>query len=233
MKPKVLFAGIDGSGKTTCMDLVLKRMDPRYHVLRIGVSGPELVAGGRGEKLISPAAQRRIRQLGARMRRVHLYGVFLIFHFTYKFLFARWFEIFQEADLVVYETDTLLHPAAVLTYHFPLARRVSPGWRLRLLGLVFASRKTSLRFYLDVTPETAVQRIERREREEGLAAEPHENLDDLRALRAEFEELVTAAEEIGYRIVRIDVNDKDPDAVRDEIERSLASFLPDPPTIAR
>jgi len=225
MKPRIMFAGIDGSGKTTCMDRVIRRIDPRFRVLRVGVPGPALFVGGQKEALICGSWQERIDRARELSRRFYLYGVFLIFHFTYKFLYVRWLGSFRDSDLVFYETDTLLHPAAVITYHFPVARRLSARWRLRFMSILFGSRKKMLIFYLDVSPETAVRRIQQREVEEGVPIEPHENREDLAALKHQFEQLVAEAEALGYPIVRIEVEQQGLDEVREEVESALSAFL--------
>jgi thymidylate kinase len=225
MKQKVLFAGIDGTGKTTCLYALLDRMDPAWRVLKIGFSGTYLVHGGERRRLVSQALQERIEAIGEGSRRFRLYGVFLIFNFLWKYALSKYLQLSQRADVVMFETDTLLHPAVYLTHHFAFARKIPPRWRFRVVSWLFGRRRGTLILYLEADPAVSVERVERREREKGIPVEPHENLRDLSALKLEFERMVAAAVAAGYRVVRIDTTHRSSDEVTALAQQALASAL--------
>ena len=51
------------------------------------------------------------------------------------------------------------------------------------------------------------------------------HLNDLRALKEEFNRVIEVATELGYRVVRVNTNDKNLSQVADEIESILTSRL--------
>ena len=221
MKLKVLFAGIDGSGKSSCLDALISRLEPELRVLKIGVESPCLCYRGQKEELINPKWYVRIGRLRERSIRYHVHGIFLIFNFLYKFLCAKYFAAFHKTDVVVFESDTLLHPAVYITYHFPFSKLLSASWRLRLVHLLFGSTQDVVIFYLDTDPELAVERIDRR----GIEIQPHENMQDLTVLRAEFEQVLSAASARGYDILRIDTGAAGPVQAADQAEASVRERL--------
>jgi thymidylate kinase len=225
MKLKVLFSGIDGTGKTTCLDLVVDRLEADHRVLRVGGSAYFLSFQGVREPLISRKLQRRIFGIGRVADRVHLYGIYLIFNFLFKFISSRYFQFSRKADVVMLETDTLLHPAVVITYHFPWLRRLSPKWRFRTASALFGSRRNTLIVYFEADPAVSVQRILQREILSGTEVQPHENLEDLKMLEQEFEAVLRVASEAGYDVVRVDTNERSAEQVAKEVEAELRKRL--------
>ena len=223
MKLKLVFAGIDGSGKTTSMDRLIQRLAARHRVLRIGSYRPATLYDATGE---TPALARdfseRQEALGRAARRFHLYPLFLPANFAFKYLLARWVERAVPADVVVYETDTLLHPSVYAAYHFAWARRIAPRWRFRVARALFGSVRNLLVFYLDLDPETATQRILAR----GSEVMTHENPKDLAALHDEYDAVLAVAERAGVDIVRLDTLQSDPDRILEAMERAVAERLP-------
>jgi len=225
MKLKVLFSGIDGTGKTTCLDLVADRLQSQHRVLRVGGTAYFLAFQGVKEPLISRKLQHRIHRIGSAARRVHLYGVYLVFNFLFKFGSSKYFQFARTADVVMFEADTLLHPAVVITYHFPRLRRLSPKWRFRATSALFGSPRGSLIVYFKADPEVSVDRICQREIREGTAVQPHENVEDLKMLEREFEAVLQVAAEAGYDIVRVDTNERSAEQVANTVEAELRKRL--------
>ena len=228
MKLKILFAGIDGTGKTTCLDALVSVIDPTHCVMRVGSSGYFLTHRGVRRELVSRELQDQIDRIGQRARRWRIYGFFLIVNFLFKFLSSKYFQAVRDADVVMFETDTLLHPAVVITYHFPFMRRVSAKVRFRAVRLMFGGRRNTTIVYFEANPATSVERILRREAETGMPVEPHENLEDLTALKEEFEKVVEAAIAAGYDVVWVDTNDHSAEEVARIVEQALRDRLPPP-----
>lgn len=219
----MLFAGIDGSGKSTCLDGLVDRLEGELRVLRIGVDGFELFHRGTHRQLVS---SERMEAVGDRVRGTFLYGFWLMANFARKMFFSRYYEWFGDYDVVMFETDTLLNPSVYIAYHFPWLDRFLPARRrFALLSALFGAPRHTLILYLEVTPEVGLARCERREAEEGYAIEPHENLDDLRVLAATFEEVVAAARRKGYALESIATDALSEKEMIDAAERVVRARL--------
>lgn len=216
---RVYFSGIDGSGKTSCLDGLIERLSPPNRVLRIGTTGFLIFEAGRSTRLINSD---RMEALGSKVRGTPLYGFWLICNFLYKFLASKYFAWSADYQVAMLETDMLINPSAYLAFHFPrLCRVLSPATRFRLLHTFFGARRGTVILHLDVTPEVGLARCQSREEEDGYEIEPHENLEDLTLLRAQFEEITQAARDKGYDIVTIDTSDLSRDQMMDAAETEI------------
>jgi len=221
MIQKILFAGIDGSGKSTCLDLLISRLESQYSIIKVGNGDPYLYF--RGERRL--AIKNRCYWIMSYMRpiskRYHFHGLFLIGNFLYKFLLLKYVELLKTCDLIMYETDVLLHPAVYITYHFPFSKRITPNLRLKLVNMLSGSKRNCSIFYLDTDPELAMERIYER----GADIHEHENPRDLCTLKREFDSIVEVALKNGFRIFRISTNHKTMDEVADDIQMILETRL--------
>lgn len=217
MKRKILFAGIDGAGKSTSLDLLISRLDSKYKILRIGFSNPYLFFHGKKDMALKYDVQSAMESIGQFSKKCHCYGVFLILNFFVKRVITKYLETFKPCDLIMYETDTLLHPAVHITFHFPLSKFLSQRARLKIVSALFGSKKTMMIVFLDADPERAIERIHKR----GDPLDAHENLQDLKMLRTEFHKMVNVAEEDGFKIIKVSTDDKSPEEVVNEIGRVL------------
>jgi thymidylate kinase len=116
---------------------------------------------------------------------------------------------------MIYEADAVLHPAAYITYHFPITRHLNKKIRLAVLGILFGSRKSSVRIYLDVDPKIAVERINKR----GTDGGSHENLKDLTQIKEEIDGLIDVALDSGFEIFKVDTNLKSIEEVACDVEQ--------------
>lgn len=224
MKHRVLFAGIDGSGKSTCMDSLISRLQSRYSIMKIGNYDPCFFYRGEKRPAVKYRYYRIMDYLRPIAKRYHFYSVFLIWNFTYKFLISKYLEVFKKSDIIVYDTDTLLHPAVYITYHIPFTKKINSGLRLRICSLLFGSKRNFSIFYLDTEPEVAIKRIHRRA-ETGVDIHPHENIVDLKTLKREFDNMLEVASENGFEIFKINTNEKSLEEVVKEIHAILEKKL--------
>ena len=219
---KVLIAGLDGSGKSTSLNLLVKRMADRHRVLRLGSNRePRMFFRGQDCPALRVGLSERIASVRRVACKARLYRVFLACNFAFKYILARYLERFAGADLIVYEADRLLHPAVYVTYHVPTSRRFGARTRFRLLRALFGSRTNLLAFYLEIDPEVAVQRIHAR----GGERAGHENYEDLRALESEFGEVLDAAVDSGLEVVRLDSGRRTPEEIATEMARVVETKL--------
>jgi hypothetical protein len=145
--------------------------------LRIGTTGFEIFHRGRRLHRIDSA---RMERLGTSLRGGPLYGFWLISNHLYKFIAAKYFSWFERFDVIFYETDTMLNPAAYLAYHFPALSRVfSAKHRFGVMSAIFGSPSRTLIFYLDVDPRVSMDRCMKRDAQGHGAIEPHQNLETM------------------------------------------------------
>jgi adenylate kinase len=224
MKHKILFAGIDGSGKSTCMDLLISRLQSRYSIMKIGNYDPYFFHKGERKPAIKYRYYKIMDYIRPIAKKCHFYSIFLIFNFTYKFIISKYLEFFKESDIIIYDTDTLLHPAVYITYHMPFSKVIKSSLRLRICSVLFGSKRNFSIFYLDTDPEVAMKRIHKRA-ETGVDIHSHENIRDLKTLKKEFDSMVEVASENGFEIFKINTNERNLDEVVKEVQTLLEKKL--------
>jgi hypothetical protein len=211
---KIFFAGIDGSGKSTCLEFLLSKFAKHYRVLKIGPSGPFMFCNGTKKKLCDSF----LYSPNGGGQRVHenpyFRGVLITLRFLSNFLIAHYIKFRAGADVIMYESDTVLHPCVYITYHAPWVKQLSMQTRFSIIYRLFGPTKNFLIFYLDVDPVTALERIHRRD----TTIQSHENIHDLGILKRELDRVVEIALKKGVEIVRVDTNSRSWESVRDEID---------------
>jgi thymidylate kinase len=198
---KLFFSGIDGAGKTACADLLTARLASKYRIVRTGSHDFYLYFNGRKSLVAKRRLYTKSELLGSRLGH-RFYGVFLLLNFVYKAITIIKVKRFTKPDLMIYEADAVLHPAAYITYHFPFTRYLSRKLRVGVLAILFGSKRSSVRVYLDVDPRTAMERINKR----GTDGGSHENLKDLTQIKAEIDCLIDVAVDSGFEIFRVNTN---------------------------
>ena len=214
MTYKLFFSGIDGSGKTACANLLTAKLASKYRVVTTG--SRDFYLYFKGQK--SLVAKRRLYSKSELLKTRfgnHFYGVFLVLNFIYKAITVCQVKLFTRPDLMIYEADSVLHPAAYITYHFPITRHLDRRIRLAALRILFGSRKCSVRIYLDVDPKIAVERINKR----GTDGGSHENLKDLTQIKAEIDGLIDVALDSGFEIFKVNTNIKNIEEVACDVEK--------------
>ena len=214
MTYKLFFSGIDGAGKTACANLLTAKLASKYRIVTTG--SRDFYLYFKGQK--SLVAKRRLYSKSELLKMRfgnHFYGVFLVLNFIYKAITVCQVKLFTKPDLMIYEADSVLHPAAYITYHFPITRHLDRRIRLAALRILFGSRKSSVRIYLDVDPKIAVERINKR----GSDGGSHENLKDLTKIKAEIDGLIDLALGSGFEIFKVDTNLRNIEEVACDVEK--------------
>src|SRR5579885_1163218 len=160
MKHKISFAGIDGSGKSTCLDLLISKLDSTYSIMKIGT--PYVFFKGERNLIIKHGCFRAVEHYKTTSRQYRFHSVFLIFNFIYKFLVSKYLEVFKRGELIMFENDLLLQPLVYMAHHLPMTKIVKKSLRFRILSILFGSKSDFSIFYLDTEPEVAIERIHKR-----------------------------------------------------------------------
>lgn len=195
MKQRALFAGIDGSGKSSSLDQLIDKYKNNYHIIKVVNSDGSLVINGERE-LVFKRFYNLISFLRPLSKKYNFYSIFLALKYLYKVVVVKYVEHFRKCDLMMYEIDFLLHPAVYVTYHFNWTKKISSRWRFKIFSGLFGSKEKSTIFYLDIDPDEAMRRIHDR----GEEIQLHENKKDLTILREEFQKVILAAKNEGYCI---------------------------------
>jgi adenylate kinase len=224
MKLRILFAGIDGSGKSTCLDLLIPKLDSRYSIMKISKLTPYIFFKGERKLVVKYTGYEIMDYIRPISMKYHFHSAFLILNFMYKFLVSKYLELFKKSDIIIYDSDILLHPAVHITYHLPFTRFIKNGLRFRIASILFGSKRNLSIFYLDTDPEIAMGRIQRRA-EKGVDIHTHENTKDLQRLKEEFDKILETASENGFEIFRINTNEKSLDEVANQVQTILEKKL--------
>jgi len=219
MKQRVLFAGIDGSGKSSSLDKLIAALQKDFRIIKIVNSDGSLIVDGE-KQLVFRRFYRFVEWVRPRAKKYHFYSYFLALKYLYKFAVIKYVERFGKCDLMMFEIDFLLHPAVYVTYHFRWTAKISSKRRLWIFTFLFGSKAKSTIMHLDIEPAEAMRRIHER----GEEVQPHENLQDLTTLRAEFDSVIAAARASGFFIHTISAR-LSQDEVVAEAERVLRERL--------
>jgi hypothetical protein len=209
----ILFAGIDGSGKSTCLDFLIDKLDGQYRIVKIGPSGPLFLCNGTKKKMFDNFLYSPTGLAAAVYENRYSRGVFIAFRFVCNLIVAQYLRCRPEADLIMHESDTLLHPAVYITHYASWAKRLSAGARFSIVHRLFGPKKNFVIFYLAADAGTAMERIKRR----NTTFHRHENLHDLKILKTELDAVVDVALKKGVEIVKIDTNGRSEESVCEEI----------------
>lgn len=218
---KIYFAGIDGSGKSSCLDLLVTRLQAKFPIIKLDISDPSFYFKGERRSLVNYDLYKNIENLRELSIKYHFHSCFLIFKFIYRLILVKFIELFNRADIAIYSTDILLHPAVYFAYHFRFSRKIQSRLRFTLARCLFGRDKNISIFYLDTEPEIAMNRIQMR----AASVHPHENTRDLTILKQEFDNMIEIALEYGFEIFRINTNGKNLEEITDEVQSIIEKKL--------
>lgn len=213
---KILFAGIDGSGKTTCLESLISSLDKRYRVLKIGPGCPQLFFRGQKKKLFNNFLYKPTDD-SLFLHKHYLRGILVPFRFLSNFAITQYAKLRGKTDIIMYETDTVIHPSVYVTYYHPWTKRLKNSIRFQMVNRLFGPRRNFVIFYLDTDPTIAMDRIQKR----NTTFDRHENIDDLRMLKTELDDVVEVALKSGVQVIKIDTNGKTRKSVCQDMERVL------------
>jgi thymidylate kinase len=221
MAYRVLFAGIDGSGKSSCVDLLMSRLRTKYSIIKLGDPNPCLHFQGKRIMLVNDNLHESVKKLRQISIKYHFYALFMVSKFIYKFILEKYVVLFNKSDLIFYPTDKLLHPTVYFTYLLPSTKKIASEFWFLISKSLFGFNENYTVFYLDAEPDVAMERICKR----GSPLQPHENVRDLATLRNQFAEMIEIALRNGFEIIRINTNVKSLEEVTDEVQSIIEKKL--------
>ena len=215
---EVFIAGIDGCGKSTLRGVLATRLERKYRVLvRRGDKYCLLHQGSTRElpdlKIVSRVDQFKKKREGSALK-----PLLLPLSFFSHWLQLRSIKRCADPDVIIHETDRVLHPLAYGALHFSFFGIIPRCYRVAIMSWLFAPSGAYCTYYLGVEPSAALERITKR----GVPLQAHENLRDLALIKAEFAHLIPIAMRSGMDVVSIDTNCKSIACVRDEILGDVA-----------
>ncbi|MGV8086679.1 MAG: hypothetical protein ACP5N1_03540 [Candidatus Woesearchaeota archaeon] len=231
---KVSITGIDGSGKSTSISKLVDLLSPQYLTAKIGrptyISGPkdpqnrEYLFTNLNKRIdgLHTFADNLENKLG--VASVNIFNAF-IWSLINRKVFSEY-----NPEIAIYGRDRIVDPAVYSTYYFPFTKKWSSEVRLNIARTISRAKSSDTLIYMDVNPQIAVERIEKRIEEEkkksGIDRKKwrhmHENLQDLTNLKHYFTEALDylyGHSEMDIHTIKVD--DKNLQQVADEMKQII------------
>ncbi len=215
---KVTFSGIDGSGRSTTIDALSKRLsDMGLKVVHPHRPAFADLPGCDREyfyNMVNTAVDSTHRFLDNRNQRF-LTGLLNMGYGWIHRAIERYAIRRYDPDVILVGRNLVLDSAVYCTYYFPVSRSLSPKERIRIASSTYQAKNPDIMLYMDVDPTIAYERILKRiedEKKHGAKdrkkwTHMHENPEDLKFLRDGFEvTLEFLVQQNHARIVRVDAS---------------------------
>lgn len=139
-----------------------------------------------------------------------------------------WFRL-RKASLIkklapafcIEDRDLVLDPCILAISYLPALRKTSLESRVRFMKGVTGGRLSDVYVYLDISSETAFERVSIRHQLEGKKLSAHENLEHLSRLRYEYESALAFLEESQIPVCRVNAEK----CTVEESMRKIVDFL--------
>ena len=215
MTIEVAVIGIDGSGKSSNLIQCAKFFGKEYPVVILRWKSVAYIAGDRICYLSKQKAQ-------------SCSGVFDQLNFLSYRLRTIWYRL-RKASLLANlqpvfcfeDRDLLLDPSILALSYLPIIRKASISARVGIMKHITSRHFCDVYIYLDVSPETAYKRVCRRHQQQGEMLSAHENLQDLRQLRSQYEAGLALLEVSHIPVCRVNTEDRSVE----ECSRDIVDFL--------
>ncbi|MFH1211224.1 MAG: hypothetical protein V1645_04910 [archaeon] len=214
---KATLSGIDGSGKSSALDQLSRRLSHDgytvAHTLRpFYIDMPK----GRRERYAQRYEETMdcLHQVADKLKQKTFIGMINVIHHCGVSKIIEDYAIKKfKPDVVLAGRDTLLDPFAYSAYYFSFTKSL-PVWIRKRVDELMNKSRADMTFYMDIDPDLAyeriLKRIEKEKKESNELREKwahmHENPKDLRFLKQEFETAIDLFGKGGQVIVRIDAS---------------------------
>lgn len=215
---KVTFSGIDGSGKSTSIDVISSTLAESGLVL-IHPYRPAFADLAKKGRIYFSNKLNRVTDYchdKADDHRIkNLVGLINVIYSRVATSIERNAIKKYNPDLILLGRDPVLDPLAYSSYYFPFTQDMSIEEKVRITLSINQASTANLLFYMDIDPEVAYDRILKRiEREKRDGAKDrakwvhmHENPEELQFLKYQFEQALPFLEKkLGINIIRIDAS---------------------------
>ncbi len=232
MSKEVIVAGIDGSGKSTTISDLVDRLSSNYVVAHSGrpsyVDGPSMNQRNYlFENSISSID--KMHEIGDELKSKSAIALANIVNVA---LWRRRHEKIikhYNPDIIFSGRHRTIDSAVYSTYYFPLAAELPHSMRTSIAEGITKTGQPDLFVYLDISPETAVKRIESRIEKENKKTgvvrpkwkHMHENVEDLKYLKKDYERILNRCKKLGWNIHTINVEESPQNEVADRIEELI------------
>ncbi|CAN5186199.1 hypothetical protein BH11PAT1_BH11PAT1_7680 [soil metagenome] len=228
--------GIDGAGKNTIIEQVVKELSPKYSIVKPNVPAYSLKDGHEQQHYTGLLHFLDLMyEYGDRTRNPRLIGaVNSLFVMANSRLVEPGMVRNVRPDLVIGERDFHLDPAVYALVYSPLLANKPMQERIKFLQKVTGAHQRTAIFFLTVPADEAVRRIKGRIAGEKVSAEGvrrtkwrhmHENGPTLQRLQREYYPAITALQQISpVDIVEIDTAELSPEGVAELVASKIDSY---------
>lgn len=211
----IAFLGIDGSGKSKCIDTLAHRLRQAYSVISLSWERSEYYYRGayaiQNEYLIPPFCKAHAISRGVAYAERQFENP----------LTAEGSR--QRIAIYLQDRDTVIDPAIMWGHYIPGMKKLPLNVRISLIKLLPGTRLSDRYIFLDTQPEVAMERIRQRNPTAKLAS--HESEETLRSLRGEYLQVVSYFQKNQYDPLVIDTTDKSADEVCEIVWSDLKPSL--------
>ncbi len=215
MSTEVAIIGIDGSGKSSNIVQTANYLGEEYSVVVLGWKSIAYIKSGQICYLSSQSADKcpsyleRLSFLSARTR-------------------ATWYRL-RKGSLIkglnstfcIEDRDLILDPSILAIPYLPIFRKVSISARVRFMKAITWGRLSDVYVYLDISAQSAFERVCLRHKREGKKLSSHENLQHLRQLSSEYEFGLAFLQESNIPVCRVNTEER----TVEECSREIVDFL--------
>ncbi len=197
MAIEVTLIGLDGSGKSSNISLCAKLLGKDYPVVLMGwksigyILKEKICYLSRKKQEDRPDCFDKLRFFPNRVKTTW-------YRLRKASLLARLQPVFCFED-----RDLLLDPSIVVVSYLPVISKAPISTRVRFMQRITRGRLSDVYIYLDVSPETAYERVHLRHLQEGKKLSAHENLQHLHLLHSQYEKGLTFLERSHIPIYRV------------------------------
>lgn len=231
---KISVVGLDGSGKSTSLDILVKQhiqsatvLDPSATLYDFEAWQVCHVPLGRRIAAFVDRKTLSGEKVNSRLLQGLIYASIMGLG---SHPFQWWLAMKYKPEVIVKERDTPIDGAVYTPFYFPASGRLTAEQRVWLISHVLRHKLPEQVVYIDVEPEVALARIHRSLEEKAWTKRKkkphlHETLDGLTFLRRNYYEVLEAAAAAGTGVTIVNTTHLGPEAAAHDIYRQILPYL--------
>jgi thymidylate kinase len=212
---EVAVIGIDGSGKSSIILRSAAHLGTDHSIVILGWKSVAYIEQGRTcylLKLITGSCHGFVQRVGFVLKRIRI-----------AWLRLRKAALIKRLTPVICieDRDLVLDPCILAVLYVPAIKKTSVSVRIRFMKSMVRGRLSDAYVYLDISPETAFERVCLRHRQEDKKLSAHENLQHLSQLRYEYESALAFLQDCHIPVCRVNTED----CSMEECSQKIVDFL--------